>query len=306
MLLNARGPKPCAADPIRLERTDDGVTVWIGEDVFTRYLIDSGPKPVLWPVNGPDNKPLTRAYPMQRGEGERFDHPHHRSFWFTHGDVNGVDFWAEGKNRGVIKHRDFAQLEDGDPATIVTLNDWLSPEGKRLCRDQRTLRFHASSDQRIIDFDITIYADDEPVTFGDTKEGTFGIRVAGSMRVEQRGDTPRGKIVNANGQTNLAAWGKQAPWVDYHGPVDEGIYGIAILNHPSSFRFPTYWHVRTYGLFAANPFGLHDFQRSDDVNGTYTIPPGESITLRYRVLLHRGDERQGRVEGAFKAYAEQP
>ena len=112
-----------------------------------------------------------------------------------------------------------------------------------------------------------------------------------------------GKIVNSNGLTNKEAWGKPAAWVDYHGPVEGETVGIAIMNHPSSFRFPTYWHVRTYGLFAANPFGLHNFQNSDDVDGSHTLEPGQSMSLRYRVLVHKGDEKDGRVADAYGQYA---
>ncbi len=292
-----------SAVELRLERDEHGASVMIGDQLFTRYWIDKGPKPILWPVNGPDNKPLTRSFPMERGKGERFDHPHHRSLWFTHGDVNGIDFWSEGRNRGRIKHREFLKADGGEAAVIETVNDWLTPEGKKVCQDHRVLTFRVGNDRRTIDFDITISAGDEPVKFGDTKEGTFGVRVAGSMKVDQRGGKPGGKIINAHGQTNRQAWGKQAPWVDYHGPVDGKTYGIAILNHPSSFRFPTYWHVRTYGLFAANPFGLHHFLKSSEQDGSYTIAPGESITLRYRVVLHRGDEIEGRIAEAFETYA---
>ena len=104
----------------------------------------------------------------------------------------------------------------------------------------------------------------------------MGVRVAGTMKVDAK---LGGRIVNSEGQTDGDAWAKRAAWVDYHGPVDGLTVGVAILNHPSSFRFPTYWHVRTYGLFAANPFGWQDFQRSDDVDGSCALAPGESITL---------------------------
>src|SRR6185295_7073001 len=135
------------------------------------------------------------------------------------------------------------------------------------------------------------------VVFGDTKEGSFGVRMASSIRVDSK---QGGEIVNSDGLTNQAAWGKPAAWVDYHGPVDGETWGIAILNHPSSFRYPTYWHVRTYGLFAANPFGIHDFTGSTD--GSFTLAAGKSIELKYRVLLHKGDEKSGNVAEAFATY----
>jgi hypothetical protein len=161
------------------------------------------------------------------------------------------------------------------------------------------LRFGGDAQRRWIDFAIAIKATGGPVTFGDTKEGSFGARMASSIRVDSRNG---GKIVNSQGQQNFAAWGKPAAWVDYHGPVDGEVAGIAILNHPASFRFPTYWHVRTYGLFAANPFGLSDFTAGAK-KGEFTLPAGDTLTLRYRVLLHKGDEKAGGVAAAFDEFA---
>jgi Methane oxygenase PmoA len=129
----------------------------------------------------------------------------------------------------------------------------------------------------------------------------FGIRVASSMDVTRKGG---GRITNAEGLTDEKAWGKPSPWVDYVGPVKEKTVGIAVLNHPDSFRYPTTWHVRTYGLFAANPFGWHDF--AGPVPGDYTIPAGGSIAFRYRVILHEGDTPAARVDRAFEAYAKPP
>ena len=280
---------------------DEGVTVKLDGALLTRYLVDSGGKPILWPIIGPTGKEMTRAYPMRKGNpDEKVDHQHHRSFWYTHGDVNGIDFWAESKNSGTIVHRRFDQVQGGDKALITTRNDWIGPDGKIQCEDERKLSFGASGEARWIDFDITIKATQGKVTFGDTKEGTFGIRMPGTMRVEvKRG----GKIINSEGDIDVDAWGNQAAWVDYHGPVDGATLGIAILNHPSSFRFPTYWHVRVYGLFAANPFGLHNFKNSNDVDGSHTLESGESFSQHYRVLFHKGDEKTGKIAEAFSRYA---
>jgi hypothetical protein len=286
---------------VSVEQTPQGVTVKVDGQLFTEYLVKSGSKPILWPLIGPTGRRVTRNWPMEQdvpGEKDR-DHPHQRSLWFTHGSVNGIDFWSEGKGR--IEHRGFVKIEGGPQAVLVTRNDWLSPDGSKVvCQDERTLRFGADADRRWIDFDITIKASGGPVVFGDTKEGSFGLRVASSMRVDSK---QGGRIVNSQGQENGAAWGKPAAWVDYHGPVEGEVAGIAILNHPSSFRFPSHWHVRTYGLFAANPFGLSDFT-AGATKGEYTLPAGQSLTLRYRVLLHKGDEKAGRVAESFGEFAE--
>jgi hypothetical protein len=191
-------------------------------------------------------------------------------------------------------------VASGKPAVIAARNAWLAPDGKKVCEDERTLRFNTDGNARWIDFDITLKATDGPVTFGDTKEGAFGVRVAQSISVDAgRG----GKMVNSRGQVDNAAWGQPAEWIDYHGPVDGQTVGIAILNHPSSFRFPTRWHARPYGLLAANPFSLREFTGGKEAGGGKTLSPGQSITLRYRVLLHRGDEREGGVSEAFSVYS---
>lgn len=288
-----------------LEPSEQGITVRVGGELFARYHIQSGTKPILWPIIGPTGKEMTRGYPMRDAiEHEKSDHPHHRSFWFDHGDVNGVSFWHDGRGHGTIVHREFlASRADANGALLRTRNDWMAPDGSVLCQDVRTFRFAANHLQRWIDFDVTVTAMQDEVIFGDTKEGTFGLRVAGALSADRSGG---GTIVNSNGQRDDAAWGKPAAWVDYYGNVEGEPVGIAILNHPRSFRFPTYWHVRTYGLFAANPFGLRDFHNGSDVNGALTLKQGESFTLHFRVLLHTGDAQSARIAEAYETYANAP
>jgi hypothetical protein len=299
LLASVLWPASRAGAEITVKRCPEGAEVKIDGELFARYLTDAKGTPAVWPIIGPTGKPMTRAYPMaEDNPEERKDHPHHRSLWFTHGSVNGLSFW----HRETIKHREFVKLEGGERGVIVTRNDWVDGQGRPVCEDERALAFGTDGKARWIDFDITLKALDKPVTFGDTKEGTFGVRVAGSMKVDAK---QGGHIVNSLGQTDQEAWGKNCQWVDYHGPVDGKTVGIAIFNHPSSFRFPTYWHVRTYGLFAANPFGLHDFEGNRKVDGSATIKPGETMTLRYRVFLHLGDEEEGEVARAYAAYAKE-
>jgi hypothetical protein len=285
-----------------IKETEEGLAVTLDGNLLTNYLIKSGAKPVLWPLIGPDEIPLTRQYPIRDAlEFEKQDHVHHRSMWLTHGDVNGISFWDETENHGNIVHRKFETFSGGDTATIVSLNDWIGPDEVKVCSDRRTLVFGVLDEVRWIDFTAEITAGDQPVVFGDTKEGSFGIRVAGWMKVDAE---QGGQIVNSNEQIDKDAWGQPAEWVDYHAPHKEQVYGIAILNHPSSYGFPTHWHVRTYGLFAANPFGLHDFYPDDASKvGRFELPAGESFKLRYRVLLHRGDEKTAKIADIFKEYA---
>jgi hypothetical protein len=288
----------------RFHALASALEVALGDQPFTTYQAPEGLKPYFFPLIGPTGNPFTRAYPMKDVPGEKHDHPHQKSLWFTHGNVNGIDFWAEAKGHGSIRETS-RSLVTATPALgqLKTTDDWVAPDGKVVCTDERTVRLYRSiaSGVRYLDFDITIKADHGPVTFGDTKEGMFGVRVASSMDVDAK---KGGKITNSDGLNDAAAWGKPATWVDYTGPVEGETVGIAILNHPSSFRHPTTWHVRTYGLFAANPFGWHDFGLKKP--GDHTIPAGESIHFGYRVILHKGDTASAALPAAYEAYAKPP
>jgi hypothetical protein len=299
ILLGIAGSLP--ADTFEVEQQSDGVAVKRDGNLLARYVVKSGNKPILWPIIGSYGEEVTRQYPMRAaGPDERADHPHHRSFWFTHGDVNGISFWHEGERTGEIVHKGYRKVAGGETAVICTENEWIGPDGDVLCQDVRTMTFGVDGQCVWIDFDSTVTATDDTVVFGDTKEGCFGVRVAGTVKVDaQQG----GHIVNSEGQTDREAWGKPAAWCDYHGPIHGKTVGIAIMNHPTSFRYPTYWHVRTYGLFTANPFGVSDFTKAPKGTGNHTMKKGESFTLRYRVLIHKGDEKEGKVAEAFEAYA---
>lgn len=296
-----------SAAQVSAERSKDGVVVKIDGQPFTEYVTRSGSKPILWPILSATGLPVTRAYPMDPSKQEdKKDHIHHRSLWFTHGEINGVNFWAEEskkKDLGTIIHRRFVKTASGPQGLIVTENDWIGPDGqKKVCEDLCRFTFGADGANRWIDMTITLKASYGPVTFGDTKEGTFGIRVADTVRVTAK---KGGKIVNSEGLVDDAAWAQRASWVDYYGPIADQTIGVAVMNHPGSFRYPTYWHVRTYGLFAANPFGLKDFTKGK-LEGAFTLEEGKSITLRYRVLVHQGDEKQGKVAEAYAAFAKEP
>lgn len=288
-----------------------GATITAAGEPFAEYLTRSGFQPVIWPIIGPTGQELTRSYPLgPLHPGEVNDHPHHRSLWFSHGNVNGLDFWSEFENataqqveqRPLIAHQRFLKIgQEGLHGVVITENAWVH-QGTTVCEDQRTIYFGAEEDVRWIDFSITLKATGEAVTFRDTKEGTFGIRVPGTMKVDAK---LGGKIVNSQGQRNEAAWGQPARWVTYYGPVEGEIMGITILNHPSSYAYPTRWHVRTYGLFAANPFGEHEFPSLDRSQesmqqGAKTLQHGEALTLRYLVILHKGEITESTIKHCLR------
>jgi hypothetical protein len=170
----------------------------------------------------------------------------------------------------------------------------------------QTHRFYGRPEGPIMDVEVTIHASHGQVTFGDTKEGSMAIRVAPTMRVE--GKVAKGHIINSEGQKDGDAWGKRAAWCDYYGPVGPNgdIVGIAMFDHPDNLRHPTWWHVRAYGLFAANPFGQHDFESKPAGTGDLVIPAGESVTFKWRFYFHKGTEIDGKVAEHYREYAGHP
>jgi hypothetical protein len=285
--------KPMAAADAAISLTEHGAAVTLDDQPFAEYLIKSGHQPVVWPIVGPSGQAMTRQYPLgPKLGGEKEDHPHHRSLWFNHGSVNGLDFWVEpnldapqAKDNQIV-HRQFAKMESrGDVAKIVTLNDWLA-NGVKVCEDKRTFAFGADEHGRWIDAVIDLRASEGELVLGDTKEGCFGLRVAGTMDVDAK---LGGRIVNSRGLKNEAAWGRAAEWVDYHGLVDDQPVGIAVFDMPDSLRYPCRWHVRTYGLFAANPLGDRDFPPGDAPQGAVKVAKGDSLRFHYRVLFYAGE-----------------
>jgi hypothetical protein len=247
---------------------------------------------------------------MENSPGEEHDHKHHRSLWYAHGSVNGMDFWAEEKNSCRIVHTGFEQITSGPQVGVIKSTDnWQGLDGTVECTDERTLRvYNRPEEERLFDFEITLHAPPaKPVIFGDTKEGTMAMRLAETMRLTHgRAEPGQGHIVLSTGARDQQTWGKRADWCDYYGPVEGQIVGVAIFDHPSNPRHPTWWHVRDYGLFAANPWGIHDFERKPPATGDMTIEPGQSVTFRYRFYIHQGNDKEARVAEHYSEYSKTP
>ena len=290
-----------SAAGVNITDTGNKLRIEVNGQPFTEYWYRDVPKPYLYPVLGPGGLPMTRHWPMEEAPDEERDHKHQRSIWFTHGAVNGQDFWSEEPKAGRIVQAKFLEVKSGKQSGVVrSSNTWIASDGSTVCTDERTLRIYAHPEVRQFDFEITLHASNGPVTFGDTKEGTLGVRLAETMRLE--GKVGHGHIVNSEGARDKATWGKRAAWCDYYGPVKDQIVGVAIFDHPQNLRHPTWWHVREYGLFAANPFGVHDFEKQAAGAGDYVLAAGKSLTFRYRFVLHQGDEQQGRIAERYREY----
>ena len=299
------------AAPAQVELSDaDGrIDVVIDGKPFTSfYYGPEAPKPYFHPVRAADGTIVTRGYPMEMVEGERRDHPHHRGLWFTHGDVNGFDFWANEDSQDrphkgrVVARKVWVQGRDRIDGSF----EWRGPSGEVLLVEDRAMEFGSRGGHRTIDFDLKLTAGSQVAHLRDTKEGTFAIRLATALEEpHERGKgIPRtGKITAADGRTGEPeVWGTRSPWLDYSGKVEGKAVGVAIFDHPSNPKHPTYWHVRSYGLFAANVFGEHHFYTDDSRDGSIKLQPGESIRFRYRVLVHSGNTEQADVGGLFERW----
>ncbi|MCU1233585.1 MAG: hypothetical protein JWP63_1552 [Candidatus Solibacter sp.] len=257
-------------------------------------------KPFLAPIRSASGKIVTRRFPMEKVEGESKDHLHHRGLWFSYDDVNGTKLWENDPSYTkphmgpeVVRS---AELKEGGKA-IAAVIEWRDEKGKVLLVENRDMAFAGDANVRTIDFHITLTAAQD-VTLGDTKEGAFAIRLDDAF-TERRGM----KMVDADGREKMAnIWGKRSNWVDYSATLDGEKLGVAMFDHPSNPRHPTYWHARDYGLFALNPFGRQAFDPKQE-ESNWKIPTGQKIEFRWRVLIHPGDAQTGKVADLYKEYS---
>lgn len=269
------------------------VKIYSGDFHVASIRHENVSKPYVYPLNAPNGLSVTEDGPK--------DHVHHRSLWVAHGKVNGVDVWSELEGHGYIQHKKFRRLEAGPVyAYIEEENVWTDAKGKPLLDEIRRMRFwNTPTREWLIDFEVELKASYGDVVLGDTKEaGILSVRVAPTIKVDAGGE-----LRNSWGGVNEEeVWGRRAEWCDYSGPLGGEVYGIAVMNHPSNPRSPTYWHARNYGLMTANIFGLHHFIGSEKGLGDYPIRKGDKVVFRYRVYVHRGSASEAGVAEKYVDY----
>lgn len=276
-------------------------------------------KPYFYPLNAPPEVTVTRGWPMVKGlPKETTDHVHQKSAWFCHGDVipegielktkskdthvRGVDFWSETPGHGKIECVRVAGSNTiNNTASVTTFNEWKTADGVRILDETRIIRFTVLGDARLFEIDIDLHASVCPITFGDTKEGSFGVRVSDEIKVKGG----NGNYFNAQGKKNeKEVWGRISDWNDYVGQIGDKTVGIAVFDHPTN-KFRAGWHSREYGLMAANPFGrtASGFPDQKGKTDLVKIAKGEHLKLRYGMLLHAGDTESAKVAERYKAFA---
>ncbi len=315
----AVGTRSAADKPnVELRRTSGSIDVLADGRLFTSYVYQIDPvkplaakgvlltKPVLFPLRTPSGVSVTRGWPFEKIEGESEDHPHHAGLHFTYDQPNGNSFWNNSTQPlPAIKHIQAEVTTDaaGNPALAAVMH-WIGKDNDALLVEKRLTSFIAGRDQYIIDFDIELKAIADTVEFGATKEGMFAIRLA--QWLTESGGT--GAYLSSNGdEREQGVWGKRAEWVRIQGEHDGATVGIAILNHPTSTNYPTYWHTRGYGAFSANPLGQYAFEKSRKVENprpfNLTLKKGETAPFKFRVILYDGSRTKQQLDNEFREYA---
>lgn len=303
---------------IRLIQDDSAqkVDVMVGGTLLTSYLYaDTLKKPVLYPITSASGNDITRGYPIDPRVGDRVDHPHHVGLWFNYGDVNGLDYWNNSDNvsadnqshYGSIRHQQINRISSGDDqGELEVTMDWVNSEGEPLLRENTTFIFRGENNTRMIDRNTTLTALDEDVSLKDNKEGLLGIRVARQLEhpsdeepevyIGNSSSVNAAEAVTINGRYNSSegvagedVWGTRAKWMNLSGQVNDEQIAVAILDHQGNPGYPTYWHARGYGLFAANPLAQEIMSDGQEVMNM-NIKAGESVTFKHRVLVMSGDE----------------
>jgi hypothetical protein len=294
---------PAADDKPVVTATDGRIDFRLRDDLVTSYHTPPrAAQPYFWPLNVPGGVAVTRAWPLDKSKPVTTDHEHHVSAWFTYGEVDGIDFWSLGRGHGVI-----VCIDPGTPERnhVRTRNEWRTADGRKVLDETRTIAVEGVVGGRLIVVSTELTPAGEPVTFGDTKEGAFAVRVSDQLRVrDKKGSNAKSRITNADGKTGEnGCWGYPSDWCDYSGEVDGKAVGVAIFDDPAN-KPRSCWHVRDYGLMAANPFGRakSGFPAMRGRTDLVRLPKDEHLRLRYAIYLHDGDAAAGKVKDAFERF----
>lgn len=303
------------------------IDVLIDGKFFTSYCwSDNVFKPVLYPVCTSAGTTITRGFPLNPRDGERDDHIHHVGIWLNYGNVNGIDFWGNGvagtrdPKGGEVKHIETKKITSGKgEGSLVTRESWIDPSGKELLEENSEYHFFGKGSVRIIDRITNLKATGKDIMMKDTKEGMFAIRVARQLELPSNEDVKlidakgnptivkalsnkgvTGNYKSSEGITGEAVWSTRAKWMNLFGSIGGEKISLVICDHPKNQSYPTYWHARGYGLFAANPLGAKDFTNGkEELN--FSIPSGKSVTFRYRVIISSGFQL---TDAEINAYAD--
>jgi len=324
------GPYPGDRISVTLNDQQRRVDVSIDGQPFTSYIWPSKlAKPVLYPLRTAKGTIITRGFPLQQRPGERVDHPHHAGLWLNYESINGIDFWnnseaikpQDAPKMGTIEQRSIVSAKGGsDQGELEVEADWLTYDKRVLLKEHTRFVFRGRPNSRSVDRITTLQAQGEKVVFADAKDGMLGLRVVRALEApsdkaevftDASGRTTtvakldntgvNGVYLTSEGKKGDAAWGTRGRWCNLSGKIGDEPVTISIFDHPANPGFPTYWHARGYGLFAANPLGQKVFSNGkEEMN--LTLAPNQSVTFRYRILITSEIATPENTEAAYKAF----
>jgi hypothetical protein len=294
--------------------TENKIDVFIDGKPFTSFLYpDTLEKPVLFPINAADGAVVTRGFPLDPRPGEPTDHPHHVGLWFNFENVNGIDFWNDSyaipQNKkslyGWIRTDHILEAKGGSTGTLVYHANWTNQQKHILLEETTRFEFSGDENQRIIDRFTTLKADTD-IIFNDAKDGMLGLRLAHELQMPTNEDqqftdnkgnitvvkggtdhVANGNYLTSAGKTGNDAWSSRGVWCKVFGKMGADSISIAIIDHPKNPNYPTFWHARGYGLFAANPLGEKIFTNGKSAKNL-RLKKGESVTFRYKIVINSG------------------
>jgi hypothetical protein len=292
------------------------VDVLIGGKLFTTLMFpDTLEKPVLYPLTTAGGTVVTRGFPIHPKPGDPTDHPHHIGLWFNFENLNGLDFWnnsyaiaADKKAQyGWIRTDRITDIEDGKKGVLAYHANWTNQAKEIILEESTRFEFSGTSTRRVIDRATTLKASQDAV-FSDAKDGMLGLRLAHELQMPSTKDEkftdskgivttvkggtdkiPTGNYLSSEGKTGDAVWSTRGVWCKVYGKIGADSVSIAIIDHPLNPNYPTFWHARGYGLFAANPLGEKIFTNGASAKNL-TLKKGESVTFRYLVVISSGAE----------------
>jgi hypothetical protein len=298
------------------------IDVLVGNQLFTSFLYGRDiEKPVLYPLNAANGTAVTRGFPLNPRPGEPTDHPHHVGTWFNFENVNGLDFWnnsyaipAEKKHLyGWIKTDHIARTKSGKVGVLSYHANWTNQANSKLLDENTTFYFTGDANHRVIDR-VTKLTADTTVIFNDAKDGMLGLRLAQELQIPSPADQKftddkgnvtvvksakveisNGNYLTSEGKVGNDAWSTRAVWCKVYGKMGRDSVSIAIIDHPKNPNYPTFWHARGYGLFAANPLGEKIFTNGRSAKNL-TLKKGQSIVFRYRIIIQNGDNSLSKNE----------
>ncbi len=291
------------------------VVVTAGGKPFTTFIYpDSLEKPVLYPIYAPDGQLITRGFPLKPRPGEPVDHPHHIGLWFNYENVNGLDFWNNSYAIPADRKAQYGWIRTDSVSAagsaLYYTAHWIDQQKRPLLLERTTFHFTANATEWIIDRSTTLTAlADTGASFPDAKDGVLGLRVTKELQLPSNtpgefiddkgnitkvaaGNSPdiNGTYLTSEGKTGDSAWGTRARWCMIYGKKGDDTLSIAISDNSANPGYPTYWHARGYGLFAANPLGQRIFSNGRE-KLNFHLDKGQSATFRYRVIIAAGKGR---------------